>query len=206
MQGGCNYRHTSPIREDDRHRPKDNKATTFYYFPKRAGWAFATDPASSWWAAFPSHRSQILNFKHTVAAAYSSSCCTHISKLSFFPLKSFIVLSPAQPFFPAGFHSSDRGWWWWAKQARGLINPFLLPPPSLPLPLCSPLLPAWKANMGNLWKKVARESHSVRLLSHWSHINRESILEKYGTNMGQIWDKLIDLDKKARTLKTEEEN
>ena len=70
--------------------------------------------------------------------------------------------------------------------ARGLINPFL---PHLPLPPCSPLLPAWKANMGNLWKKVARESQRPAPLALILH------------HRGSISDKFIDSGKKTKARK-----
>ena len=89
-----------------------------------------------------SDRSSILNFTHTeLLCTIPQNCLSFPSKASYF----FPQLSP---FFVLAFTLVMVGG---GGLARGLINPFLpshlLP---LPLPQCSPLLPAWKANMGNL--------------------------------------------------------
>ena len=86
---------------------------------------------------------------------FHAYCCCWKLCLSFPTVSRKLHISPAQPFFLLAF-TSDPGWCCWCPGPNQSLSP--PPPPTNRLPLCSPLLPTWKANMGNLWKKVARES------------------------------------------------
>ena len=156
--------------EKDADRLSDKRTTFSSTFQKSERWAFpAGDPTSRSSPPPPPHTTSILNlWFHTRAIVYWTSTQQKMkSELSVCCYKV-----PSQPFFVRAFTFPvivGGG----QVEGRGLINPFLH---LLRLPQCSPLLPPWKANMGNLWKKVARESQ-LRPLPLILH------------QRGSIWDK-----------------
>ena len=155
--------------EKDADRLSDKRTTFSSTFQKSERWAFpAGDPTST--CLLPPHAISILNlWFHTRVIVYWVS--TQEKCINSSP-------SVAQKSRPNPFSSglSPFQWSWVVGgqvEGQGLINPFLHLPR---LPQCSPLLPPWKANMGNLWKKVARESQ-LRPLPLILH------------QRGSIWDK-----------------